>query len=128
MIGAMNTTPPKPFRRLAVIGAGAWGTALAITAGRSAQADAVWLWAHEPEVVASINGQRANALFLPHIQIPALVRATNDLAEAASAAEALLIAVPAQYVRRVTAALSKHLSAGAPLVICAKGIELETGR
>jgi len=127
MIGAMNTTLPKPFRRLAVIGAGAWGTALAITAGRSAQAEAVLLWAHEPEVVASINGQRANDLFLPRIQIPPLVRATNDLAEAASAAEALLIAVPAQYVRKVTTVLSRHLPAAAPVVICAKGIELETG-
>ena len=128
MIGAMNTTPPRPFRSLAVIGAGAWGTALAITAGRTARAEAVLLWAHEPEVVASVNTSRANELFLPRIPIPLLVRATNDLAEAVSGAEALLMAVPAQYVRRVTALLSQHLPAGAPVVICAKGIELETGK
>ncbi|MBV8538359.1 MAG: NAD(P)-dependent glycerol-3-phosphate dehydrogenase, partial [Alphaproteobacteria bacterium] len=124
----MNATSVKPFRRLAVIGAGAWGTALAVTAGRSGRLDALWLWAREPEVAAAINARHINEPFLPLIHVPPLVRATNDLAEAVTAAEALLIAVPAQYVRSVTASLSKHLSASAPLVICAKGIELETGK
>ena len=128
MIGAMNSSSPKPFRRLAVIGAGAWGTALAITAGRSARAGAVSLWAHEPDVAAAVNARHANELFLPRIQIPPHVRATNDLAEAAGGAEALLIAVPAQHVRPVAAALADHLPAAVPLVICAKGIELETGK
>jgi glycerol-3-phosphate dehydrogenase (NAD(P)+) len=128
MIGAMNATSSKPFRRLAVIGAGAWGTALAITAGRSGHVETVRLWAHEPEVVAGINARHTNELFLPRIQIPPLVRATDDLAEAARDAEVLLIAVPAQYVRSVTTALSKTLPAAVPLVICAKGIELETGK
>ncbi len=124
----MTAAQSKPFRRLAVIGAGAWGTALAITAGRSSKAQAVSLWAHEPDVPAAINGRHANELFLPGAEIPPVVRATNDLAEAAAGAEALLVAVPAQYVRGVASALAPHLPAAAPLVICAKGLDLETGR
>jgi glycerol-3-phosphate dehydrogenase (NAD(P)+) len=128
MIGAMTAASSKPFRRLAVIGAGAWGTALAITAGRGGHVEAVSLWAHEPEVVTAVNARHVNDLFLPHLPIPPLVRASNDLAEAAAGAEALLIAVPAQYVRAVAAALARCVPDAAPLVICAKGIELASGK
>lgn len=125
---ANMTGQSTSLRRLAVIGAGAWGTALAITAGRGGRVDSVSLWAHEPEVSAAINARRMNDIFLPGAAIPPVVRATSNVAEAVAGAQAVLIAVPAQYVRGVTASIAPHLTAGSPLVICAKGLELETGK
>lgn len=124
----MTAARPHSFRHLAVIGAGAWGTALAITAGRIGRLAALSLWAHEADVVAAVNGRRVNELFLPRAEVPPVVRATHDLAEAAAGAEAMLIAVPAQHLRSVAGALVTHIPAGVPLVICAKGLELETGK
>jgi glycerol-3-phosphate dehydrogenase (NAD(P)+) len=124
----MTTRPATPFRRLAVIGAGAWGTALAIAAGRAGRVGALSLWAHEPDVAAAINERHVNDAFLPEHDIPPFVRATSDLGEAARDAEALLIVVPAQHLRSVTARLAPHLHPGAPVVLCAKGIELNTGK
>jgi len=105
---------------VAVVGGGAWGTALA-----AAIADAgrrVILWAREPEVAADINDRRENRRFLPGVTLPAALHATNDLALAAEA-EAVLLVVPAQFLRQVGAALAPHWRAGVPAVICAKGIE-----
>ena len=65
------------MKRIGVVGAGAWGTALAITAARAGSE--VTLWAREPEVVASINGRQENEMFLPGIKLPDTVHAANDL-------------------------------------------------
>jgi glycerol-3-phosphate dehydrogenase (NAD(P)+) len=112
-----------PVQRIGVIGAGAWGTALALTARRAGR-DVV-LWAREPEVVASINGERRNALFLPDVSLDAGLFATADLA-AAARADAVLLVPPAQHLRATCTALKPHLAAAVPLVICAKGIEKGT--
>jgi glycerol-3-phosphate dehydrogenase (NAD(P)+) len=117
-----------PFRRLAVIGAGAWGTALAMAASRTAAPPSLTLWAHETEVADTIATLRRNEAFLPGVEIPPDVIATDDLARAAGDADLLLIAVPAQHVRAVSAALAEHLEPGAPLILCAKGIEIESGK
>lgn len=106
--------------RLAVIGGGAWGTALAQVAARGGEA--VTLWAREDEVVASINAAQENALFLPGVPLASSIRATGDLGDLADA-EALLVVVPAQFLRSVLADLPV---AGRPLVLCAKGIEAGT--
>jgi glycerol-3-phosphate dehydrogenase (NAD(P)+) len=111
-----------------VIGAGAWGTALVMAASRTAAPPSLSLWAHEAEVVAAITALRRNEAFLPGVEIPASVQATSDLARAAADADLLLLAVPAQHVRAVSAALAAHLTPGAPLILCAKGIELESGK
>jgi glycerol-3-phosphate dehydrogenase (NAD(P)+) len=110
--------------RVAVVGAGAWGTALAAVAASGGEA--VTLWAREPDVASEINRSRENKRFLPGVQLPAALTATSELA-GTLAADALLLAVPAQYVRAVAAALAELLPRGKTLVICAKGIEQNTG-
>ncbi len=107
-----------------ILGGGAWGTALAQTLARAGRA--VVLWAREADTVAAINSAHENAVFLPGVALDPGVRATSDLAEAARA-DAVLLAVPAQYVRSVTAGLGAALPPGVPVVICTKGIEIKTG-
>ena len=105
-----------------MIGAGAWGTALALVAQRAGRP--VTLWAREPEVVAAITTSRENTPFLPGVHLPAALDVRGGLAEAITGAEALLVAVPAQHVRATLQALAPLT---VPLVLCAKGIEAETG-
>jgi glycerol-3-phosphate dehydrogenase (NAD(P)+) len=110
-------------KRIGIIGGGAWGTALAMVARRAGR-DVV-LQAREDEVVAAINEDRENTLFLPDIPLDAAIRATTDAAEAADA-EAVLLTAPAQHLRAVATDLAPHWRTGVPAVICAKGIEQET--
>jgi glycerol-3-phosphate dehydrogenase (NAD(P)+) len=114
--------------RLAVIGAGAWGTALALASGRARTAPATTIWAHEPDVAQAINRERTNPPFLPGVLLPAGLTATTNLAEAARDAAIVLLAVPAQHLRAVSQRLTPHLVPNATLVLCAKGIEVGTGR
>ncbi|HEY5347767.1 MAG TPA: NAD(P)H-dependent glycerol-3-phosphate dehydrogenase [Rhizomicrobium sp.] len=116
---------PAPYAHIGVIGAGAWGTALAMVAAGAGRR--VTLWAHEAEVVAALNQARENSLFLPGIKMPPGLAATGDLAEAADA-EALLLVAPAQLVRMMLTRLAPHLKKGVPLMLCAKGIERGTGK
>ena len=109
------------MKRLAVIGGGAWGTALAIVA-RRAGAEPM-LWARDPAVVAAINRRHENPLYLPGVALDPAIAATTDLAAALAGAEAALLVVPAQFLRGVLAELAPHLPAGLPLLLCAKGIE-----
>jgi len=115
---------PRAIQRLGIIGGGAWGTALALTARRAGRA--VVLWAREAEVVAAINARHGNPLFLPGVALDPAMRATGELAEAA-AADAVLLVVPAQHLRAVARALRPSLSPATPVVLCAKGIEAGSG-
>ena len=113
----------KPMR-IGIIGAGAWGTALAQTmasAGRD-----VTLWAREPEVVEAIDTERENKQFLPGVTLHDNVRTTGSLTRATES-DIVLLVTPAQHVRKTLQALKADLTDGKPLVICAKGIEVETG-
>ena len=112
------------MQRIGIIGAGAWGTALALAARRAGRE--ALLWAFEPEVVLAINEQHANPVYLPGITLDPAIRATADLAEAASA-DAILLCAPAQHLRGLCRRLASSWSAGTPAVICAKGIEAKTG-
>nr|WP_314441446.1 NAD(P)H-dependent glycerol-3-phosphate dehydrogenase [uncultured Sphingomonas sp.] len=107
--------------RVGVIGAGAWGTALAQVA---AQGGDTLLWAREPEVAASIADARENKLFLSGVPLSGAIRPTTDLADLAGC-DALLVVTPAQHMRRVLQALP-HCPAA--LLLCSKGIEEESGR
>lgn len=103
-----------------VIGAGAWGTALAQTL--SSQGEDVRLWALEPDVVSAVNQDHLNPLYLPGIPLNPAVQATGDMADMADR-ELLLIVSPAQHLRAVVAGLP----AGIPLILCSKGIEAGSG-
>jgi glycerol-3-phosphate dehydrogenase (NAD(P)+) len=105
---------------VAVLGGGAWGTALAQVAA-SAGHD-VSLWALEHEVVDGINQRHENALFLPGQPLSPSIRATDDLAGLAGA-QAILAVVPAQHMRAVLGRLAPHVAPGTPVVLCSKGIE-----
>jgi len=112
-------------QNIGVLGAGAWGTALAATivkAGRD-----VTLWAREEEVISSIKETRENALFLPGVTLPTALKVTNEFADLSSC-DAILLVSPAQHLRSMSAALVPHIKPGAPLVICSKGIEVATGK
>lgn len=109
--------------RIGVIGAGAFGTAMACVVRRSGH-DTV-IWACEPEVVAAINRDAVNPIFLPGVPMVPGIVATNDLA-AAAGADFLLLAPPAQHMRSVTTQLRPFLRDGVPLVTCSKGIERGT--
>ncbi len=111
------------FRRIGVIGGGAWGTALALAALRAGRE--ALLWAREPAVVESVNTARENRDFLPGVPLPPDLRATGDLA-AVAACDAILLVTPAQHLRTACASLAVHLRADTPVVICAKGIELDS--
>jgi glycerol-3-phosphate dehydrogenase (NAD(P)+) len=112
------------MQRFGVIGGGAWGTALAQVL-RRADRDVV-IWAREADVVAGINTNRTNPLFLPGVALDSALRATGDLAEAARA-DALLLVVPAQHLRATCRQFGGALAPSTPLIICAKGIEEESG-
>jgi glycerol-3-phosphate dehydrogenase (NAD(P)+) len=112
------------MQRIGIIGGGAWGTALAVTARRAGRE--IILWAREAEVVAAINERHENPLFLPGIAVDPAIAATGELAVAA-AADAVLLVVPAQHLREIAAALAPSLRPGAAVVICAKGVEAATG-
>jgi glycerol-3-phosphate dehydrogenase (NAD(P)+) len=110
------------FSRVSVVGAGAWGTALAGVAARAGRE--VVLCARRPAVAAEIAKTRANPK-LPGAKLDAKVRVTDDIKLAASA-QVVLIATPAQSLRAAVAALAPHLAKATPLVACAKGIERGT--
>ena len=109
--------------RIGVIGGGAFGTAMACVVRRSGHE--VVIWAREPEVVAAINNDRLNPVFLPGVRLVPGIAATSELGQAASA-DFLLLAPPAQHMRAVTAQLRPHLKDGTPVVTCSKGIERGT--
>jgi len=119
----MTTDTIPSFHRIGVVGGGAWGTALAVAAARAGRE--TLLWAREPAVVDGINTAHENRDYLPGVALPAELRATTELAEV-GACDAILLVAPAQHLRSVCARLAPHLKAGAPVVICAKGIEIET--
>ncbi len=103
-----------------VIGAGAWGTALAQVCAR-AGLDPI-LWAREPAVAAAITATGENPAFLAGVALDPAVRATADLAELADADWVLAVA-PAQHLRATLAAFAPHVREGLPVVLCAKGVE-----
>ncbi|WP_132254607.1 NAD(P)H-dependent glycerol-3-phosphate dehydrogenase [Methylobacterium segetis] len=110
-------------RPIAVVGGGAWGTALANAA--AAAGHPVTLWLRDAEAAARLQETRENARYLPGVPLHAGIAAT-DRPEALAGAAALLLVTPAQTMRGVLGQLGPHFAAGAPVVLCAKGIERGT--
>jgi glycerol-3-phosphate dehydrogenase (NAD(P)+) len=113
--------------RITIIGAGAWGTALALSFQRNPQ-NKITLWSHSAAVANTLRDHRENSHFLPGFQLPESIMVTADLAEALSDAEVVLSAVPSQHTRRVLSDMLAHLAPGHVLVSASKGIENDTDR
>jgi glycerol-3-phosphate dehydrogenase (NAD(P)+) len=107
---------------IAIIGAGAWGTALSIVLGRK-EGHQVRLWVHEREVCEAISRKRVNEKFLPGQHIPDCVTPCNDLAEAIEGASIVVSVMPSQHCRRLFERMRQHLPAETMIVSAAKGLE-----
>lgn len=114
------------MKRIAVIGAGSWGTALAIIAGRAGHD--VRLWSRNDGVVADVNERRVNSAYLSSAEIPARVRATNEFGEAMERAEIVILASPSHATRSLLNGLLPHAQPRMVFVSATKGIEVETGK
>ena len=112
--------------RIAIIGAGSWGTGLAIVLGRNGQHQ-IQLWAFEKEVAEAIRSQRVNQVFLPGFPVPESVSVTTRMEEAMEGAEIVLTAVPSQHCRNVYEQMPGSLSPKMLFVSATKGLEHDTG-
>lgn len=112
------------MKRIAIIGAGSWGTALALVAARAG--NEVCLWAHSGEVAEGLQRERENKIYLPGFALPDSITATNDLAEALTGAEIVLTVVPSHVCREVYGQMLSYLRPQMVFVNATKGIETET--
>jgi glycerol-3-phosphate dehydrogenase (NAD(P)+) len=112
--------------RVAVIGAGNWGTGLAIMAARAGHE--VSVWSRNPAVVASINSEHTNPVYLVGAGIPEAVRATGDLAEVLGGVELIVLAAPSHATRQILESMVTLLPPDSIIVSATKGIEIESGK
>lgn len=111
--------------RFAILGGGAWGTALGSLYARAGHQTTIL--ARDAETVAAINALHRNPRYLPAIDLPERLTATSEPAIALANVDTLLVVVPAQALRDVLASIAAHLPADCVSVLCSKGIERETG-
>jgi len=112
------------FQHIGVIGAGSWGTALALVAARAGRC--VTLWAHDATHAAEMAAKRENVRHLPGVPLPDAIAPTAEPGRLAGA-DAVLLVTPAQTVRAVTGRFAGALAKTCPILLCAKGLEFETG-
>jgi len=115
------SSPLRISKRVTIIGAGSWGTALALVAARNGHM--VNLWAREPEVAESIQDRRRNLYYLPEFELPSEVTATTSLAEALTGIDFCLLVVPSHAMREVVQQMRPHLNPETVLITATKGIE-----
>jgi glycerol-3-phosphate dehydrogenase (NAD(P)+) len=120
-----NPQPAIRNREVAIIGAGSWGTALALIAARAGHR--VRLWAHSAEVADLLRLERENKIYLPGFALPDSVAPTNDIAEAMTGAEIVLTVTPSHVCREVHTQMLDHARAHMIFVNASKGIEVESG-
>ncbi len=111
---------------IGVIGTGIWGTALALTATRAG--NNVLCWARNQDVVDSINNEHINKKYLPDIVLPLSIKATNNLADIFEFTDTILLTISAQYTRETMKLIKPFIRKGVVIIICAKGIEVESGK
>ena len=114
------------MKRIAIIGGGSWGTAIAVIAARAGHE--VRLWSRNADVVRSINENRVNSRYLRSVQIPSSVTATSELNAALDHAELVLFVAPSHTARELFTAISPQLNDSTIIVSLSKGIEIETGK
>jgi glycerol-3-phosphate dehydrogenase (NAD(P)+) len=107
--------------RVAVIGAGSWGTSASWLLG--GKGHAVTMWAREPEIAAGINAQHRNPMFMKDVVLPDCVTATPDIERALHGAEAVVMVTPSIGVRTTAESMAPHLAASTPVIILSKGVE-----
>ncbi len=120
----MSTTP-QPIERVAVLGAGSWGTTYAkvlADAGRQ-----VTLWARRDRVASAVRSDHVNPDYLPGIRLPETIDATSDFDEALDGVDAVVVAVPSQALRENVRVFRDSLPPAVPIVSLAKGVEIGTG-
>ena len=113
-------------RRVAVIGNGGWGTALALVAARNG-AD-TRLWGYEAEYVAETARTRENSRYLAGVELPEALLLTSDAKEALQNVDLVLSVVPTQFIRATFTSIGSAVPAGVPIVSCSKGVERDTVR
>jgi glycerol-3-phosphate dehydrogenase (NAD(P)+) len=124
-MGATSAEPTtKP--RVAVLGAGSWGTALAVQAARNGLATT--LWGRDAAQVAQLRATRRNARYLPDLELPATLEYSADLAACVAAADLVLVVVPSHAFPEIVRELAPHLRAGAGVAWATKGFEPGSGR
>lgn len=111
---------------IGIIGTGIWGTALALTAFRAG--NNVLCWARGEDVVNDINNFHINKKYLPDVVLPDAIKATNDLSCVFDFTDIVLLTTSAQYTRETMRLIKPYIKKGCIVVICAKGIELESGK
>lgn len=111
-------------QKASVIGAGAWGTALAAMLARGGWD--VSLWARENEVVEAINTGHENTVFLEGIALPESLTATSDIAACLDGTQVVLMVAPAQHTRAICKTMAPHLADGVQIFLCSKGVERAT--
>lgn len=114
------------MKKIAIIGAGGWGTALAIILARSRAARRISLWAREADVLDSLRRERENRVFLRGCTLPEAIEVTGELGEALAGTDFVITAVPSAHTRAVYSALLPVLSPKLALVSATKGLEPET--
>lgn len=114
------------MKKIAIIGGGSWGTALAIALGRSSRPHRLAIWAHSPDIVDLLRSKRVNEVYLPGFQLPDGVEVTGTLGEALGGAEIVLGVMPSAHARELYRAMRPHLETGAVFVSATKGLEPAT--
>ena len=109
------------MKQVTVLGAGGWGTALAIHLAR--RGHDTRLWARDPALVADMAARRANAVYLPDVRFPERLRVTGDIAEALGRTEFIVSAVPSHGTREILRQAARHVQPGAIVVSATKGLE-----
>ncbi len=112
-----------PELKVGLLGGGSWGTTVASLVTRNAP---VTLWARNPDTVAEINDKHTNETYLPGIELPDKLVATNDIAAAVSTADVVVMGIPSQNFRKVLEVVAEHIRAWVPIISLTKGLEVET--
>lgn len=114
------------MKKIAIIGGGAWGTALAIALTRSSRKHRLSLWAHSTDVVEALNARRVNEIYLSGFELPAAVEVTGDLEKALAGADIVLGVMPSAHAREIYRSMRPHVEPGAVFVSATKGLEPAT--